>query len=91
MSTGCVPAIYIDGSHINRDRSLALDDYVASHTIEAVEVYRGGYHQVGRFNDPFGCGLILVWTRRGQHQEGEFSWVKFALGLSLFGAFLLIF
>lgn len=80
MRGGCVPAIYIDGSHINRvDTQLSLDDYVAPSSIEGIEVYRGAGRAVGHFHDPRGCGLILVWTLRGvRGDSGPVRWKTMA-------------
>lgn len=93
MAGGCVPAIFIDGTQINRFNPWdSLDDYVAVHSIEGVEIYRGSGAQVERFHDPGGCGLILVWTRRGL-AEGEgkaFSWKRLGVGVALLGAIFLL-
>lgn len=91
MSTGCVPAIYIDGMQINRTRRLdSLDDFVTVMDIEGIEVYRGAMSQVGHLYDPSGCGLVLVWTRGGFHDPGaRFPW-KAILGILGAGALLLL-
>lgn len=91
MSSGCVPAIFVDGTQINRFRaSDDLDDFVAAYSIEGIEVYRGAGQQVGRFHDDRGCGLILVWTRRGTTDGSPFTWTRFIIGASLLaGIFLL--
>jgi len=80
MRGGCVPAIYIDGSFINRvDTRLSVDDHVAPGSIEGIEVYRGAGRAVGHFHDPRGCGLILVWTLRGvQGNSGPMRWKTMA-------------
>jgi hypothetical protein len=91
MSGGCVPAIFVDGSQINRFRaSDDLDDFVAAHSIEGIEVYRGAGQQVGRFHDDRGCGLILVWTRRGTADGSPFTWTRFIIGASLLAGMLLL-
>ncbi len=65
MRNGCVPAVFIDGAQINRYQSSeSVDDYVVSENIEGIEVYRGT-QTAGRFYDRHGCGLVLIWTRRG--------------------------
>ena len=84
MASGCIPAIYVDGTQINRFRaSDDLDDFVAASAIEGIEVYRGAGQQVGRFFDERGCGLILVWTRRGTTEGSPFTWTRFVIGTSL--------
>lgn len=91
MSSGCVPAIYIDGTQINRLRyDDSLDDFLSASAIEGIEVYRGAGQQVGRFNDDRGCGLILVWTRRGSLQGEPPTWTRFIVGASLLLAVFLL-
>lgn len=92
MTRGCVPAIYIDGMMINRGPAAgaSLDDLINAMDIEGIEVYRGAMSQVDGFYDPTGCGLILVWSRRGSNDGGPFSWRKLFAGLGLFGALLLL-
>lgn len=91
MSGGCVPAIFVDGTQINRFRaSDDLDDFVAAYAIEGIEVYRGAGQQVGRFHDDRGCGLILVWTRRGSVDGSPFSWTRFLVGAALIAGILLL-
>ena len=92
MSGGCAPAIYIDGSQINRmNRNDSLDDYVSTQSIEGIEIYRGGA-QVGRFHDSRGCGLILVWTRRGvpEDEAVAFSWTRLLAVAALIGGLLVL-
>ena len=86
MSGGCVPAIYVDGVQVNRYPlgRTSLDDVVPAFSIEGVEVYRGSMSQVQGYHDPSGCGLVLVWTRRGTDSGQPWSWKKFIAGMSLF-------
>jgi hypothetical protein len=87
MSGGCVPAIFIDGMRINRS-SLhdSLDDYVTTLDIEGIEVYRGPMSQLGALHDPSGCGLVAVWTRRGEAQPGGgFAWRKLLTAAGIIG------
>ena len=87
MSGGCIPAIYVDGMQVNRYplTSFSLDEIVPASSIEGIEVYRGGASQVGAYHDPGGCGLVLVWTRRGTSDGEPWSWKRFFAGMSLFG------
>lgn len=90
MSGGCIPAVYVDGAHVNRFNPRdSLDDFVGATSIEGIEVYRGAGAQVGRFYDPGGCGLVLVWTRRGAPEGSPFSWTKLAIGAGLLIALIL--
>lgn len=93
MSSDCVPAIYVDGSRINRFNGIAdnLDDFVTASSIEGIEVYRGTGVQVGRFHDDGGCGLILVWTQRGSNEGPPFTWSRFAVGAGILALLFLLF
>lgn len=66
MRAGCVPAVFVDGMEINRfSSSESLDHYLSVQDIEGIEVYRGIPPDV-RYYDRKGCGVVLVWTRRGE-------------------------
>jgi hypothetical protein len=92
MRGGCIPSIYIDGAHINRfDTRLSLDDHVAAGSIEGIEVYRGSGRLVGHMHDPRGCGLILVWTRRGERDATSIPWRTVGVVLVALAALLLLF
>lgn len=62
-SQGCIPALYIDD--IRSDPGWIHDLDPAR--VEALEVYTGANAPL-RYNDP--CGVILVWTRRGERARG---------------------
>ena len=66
MRGGCIPAIYIDGTMVNRARrGDSLDMWVNLLDIEGIEVYKGAEQPGGRYFDHSGCGLVLIWTKRG--------------------------
>lgn len=91
MGRGCTPAIYVDGSQINHSGiPTSLDNIVPVSDIEGIEVYRGAGRQVGSYYDDRGCGLILVWTRRGTEATSPFSWAKILVGASLVIGLLLL-
>jgi hypothetical protein len=72
MAGGCVPAIFVDGSHVNRmSIHESVDDFITVLDIEGVEVYRGSAGSPGHYHDPAGCGLVLVWTRTELHEPGS--------------------
>lgn len=85
MRGGCIPALYVDGTHINAfNNAESLDTYVDVQTIEGIEVYRGAQQPGGRFFDRGGCGLILVWTQHGAHDPDDpLDWKRLAVGLGL--------
>lgn len=91
MAGNCVPAIYVDGSEINGlSRGESLDDYVSVSDIEGVEVYRGGNSQVGAYRDRRGCGVILVWTRRGEPDGRPWSWRRLGIAGAILGLIILL-
>jgi hypothetical protein len=88
MAGGCIPAIYIDGIRINRVRLHdSIDDFVTVMDIEGIEVYRGPSSQVSQYHDPGGCGLVLVWTRAGDHDPD--SSIRWTTVLGTVGGILL--
>jgi hypothetical protein len=62
----CAPAIFVDGLST---RSVNLDRILPPDLIAAVEVYRGAVETPSEFADPGGCGVILLWTRRGDERS----------------------
>jgi hypothetical protein len=89
MTGGCVPAIFVDGLHVNR-MSIhdSVDDYLNVLDIEGVEVYRGSAGSLSQYHDPAGCGLVLVWTRTELHEPGSgLPWTRILAvlaGMTLF-------
>jgi hypothetical protein len=91
MAGDCVPAIYVDGSLINRTQvTESLDAHVIPHDVEGIEVYRGSGSMIAQYHDPRGCGLILVWTRRGEIPNNGVSWWKAAAILLAFGGIVFL-
>lgn len=92
MRGGCEPALYVDGTQLNRmRRGESLDAYVSLVDIEGIEVYKGSEGPGGRYYDQSGCGLVMVWTRRGEPGPGgPFQWRRFIIGTALIlGVFLM--
>lgn len=89
MRAGCIPAVFLDGMHLNRvDWKESLDHYVSTRDVEGVEVYRGFENAAG-FRDPNGCGVVLVWTRnRSTEPDASPGWSHFAVGVGLIIALL---
>lgn len=67
--TGSCPAsIWVDGLQVNRGPAgsdLALDDVVSPESVYGIEVYRGSSTVPPDFVHDGACGVIVVWTRRG--------------------------
>lgn len=90
MRGGCIPAVFIDGMQINHNnRGESLDSYVTVHDLEGVEVYRG-MQSPPRYADLSGCGVVLVWTKRGGDPDRPFSWTRFLVGVAMIVGLLLL-
>jgi len=63
-SQGCTPALFIDDIRSDAGWFQDLDPAL----VEALEIYSGANAPL-RYNDP--CGVILVWTRRGERERGR--------------------
>jgi hypothetical protein len=86
----CTPALFIDGMRINRRDRAYVDELVRPGDVEGVEVYVGLAQLPGSYHDESGCGVLLVWTRRGSEDGRPFSWRRAAVALGLIGGFLLL-
>lgn len=91
MRGGCVPAVFIDGSQINRhDIRESVDDYLEVSEIEGVEVYLGASARVQSFHDPRGCGVVLIWTRLQIDPGTNASWSMRLLLVGLMAGLVLL-
>jgi hypothetical protein len=61
--TGCYPKLLID----DVPAEVGWLQNIPPHRVEGIEVYSGSNAPL-RYNDP--CGVILVWTRRGDPGGG---------------------
>lgn len=87
---GCIPAVFVDGMHMNRTGQAAVNDYVQPSMIEGIEVYRGASETPPQYQDHGGCGSILIWTRRGEASGKPWSWWRAAIGGGLFLGLILL-
>ncbi len=69
----CWPMVYVDHHMVSTGgmlgagaEPLAVDDVVHPEDVMAVEVYRTGAEVPSEFHGPnAGCGVVVLWTRRG--------------------------
>jgi hypothetical protein len=61
LPRGSAAAWFIDGVRVRGDDLWT----VMPSQVEGIEVYRGAANAPGVFQDRSGCGVVLVWTRRG--------------------------
>jgi hypothetical protein len=87
----CPPAIFIDGFRVNQ-RPTNVNLLLEPRHIEAVELYVGAAQVPIGFQDPGGCGSILLWSRRGSPREGTpHHWRRYLMaGGLVVGALLLL-
>lgn len=61
---GCIPAVYLDDIPVEA----GWLHNIPPDRVEGMEVFTGANAPL-RYNDP--CGVILIWTRRGERGSGE--------------------
>ena len=61
--TGCIPLVYLDDVPVE----VGWLENVLPDRIAGMEIYSGAGAPI-QYNDP--CGVILVWTRRGERGGG---------------------
>lgn len=86
----CNPALFIDGTRINRRDRAYVDEYVRPADVEGVEVYVGLAQLPGAYHDENGCGVILVWTRRGTDSGSPMTWRRALVGVGILGLILFL-
>ena len=63
-SEGCVPTLFLDGVQSPIFNG-TIDDLVDPSDVEGIEVYAHSSSVPIQFSYGNGCGVIVVWTRRG--------------------------
>jgi hypothetical protein len=66
----CAPAVFIDGQRAN-PRPTNVNLLIEPNAIEAIELYMGAAQVPIGFQDPAGCGSVLIWSRGGSASEGK--------------------
>lgn len=62
---GCPPLLYLDGTPVG-DTDGMLDTIVLPHEVAGIEVYRRASELPAEFSGSrSGCGVIVIWTKRG--------------------------
>jgi hypothetical protein len=75
----CAPAVYLDGVFMGTTALTDLNSIVSLQSVEGIEIYRATEAPAELRTE--GCGVIAVWTRRGE--GGPFSWRRVAIGVGL--------
>jgi len=77
QTSGCEAQIWVDGFLMNRRTGLGrglvadfrIDDVVSPQVVEGIEIYRGlGTIPAEFLNSDARCGVIAIWTRRGDRR-----------------------
>lgn len=75
--SGCEAQIYVDGFLVNRRTGprqgqiadFRIDDVVSPMSVEGIEIYRGLGTVPAEFLNPDArCGVVVIWTRRGDRR-----------------------
>lgn len=65
----CPPTVLLDGSPVSSDD---LDGFVQPDVVDGIEIYKGPSEIPGRWMAyRSACGLIAIWTKRGQNQPAR--------------------
>ncbi len=75
----CIPRTYIDGTYI-RPEMTDFDKLVTPDELAGVEFYRSPTEAPPQYQDPYGCGTLLLWTRSDAQSRGGSGWFRWALG-----------
>jgi hypothetical protein len=87
----CTPRVYLNGTLANRNERAFVDEVVRPSDLEGVEIYHGVASLPPLYHDETGCGVILLWTHRGDGPgQRPFSWKRLAAALGLAGAVVLL-
>src|SRR5688572_12505110 len=82
----CMPAIFIDGIHIQQYPESGIDDFLTQNMLEAVEVYTSVAGVPPQFERGMNsCGAVAFWTRIGV-ERGRIS----TAGVALVGGVMLL-
>jgi hypothetical protein len=81
----CHPRVFLNGTLANRNDRAYVDGIIQPEDLEGVEIYQGYTELPGIYHDVSGCGVILLWTNRGDGPGARpFNWKRVvgALGLA---------
>jgi hypothetical protein len=81
----CRPQVLVDGMTY----SAGVVDLPVD-IIEGVEVYRGPSQIPSEYRDRAACGIILLWTRRGEKGKTPLSWKYILVGAAAIGVVVLL-
>lgn len=90
MRNTCTPVIYLDGNHINH-RPTNVHALIQPDRVDVIELYVGSGQAPQGYQDPLGCGSILIWSRAGSAEEGKpHSLLRWAISAVVAAGILLI-
>jgi hypothetical protein len=88
----CIPAVFVDGTRMNRRGQAYVDENTRPSDLEGVEIYTGLAQLPGVYHDERNCGVILFWSRRtaGPPGDGPLNWPRIITGVSIIGLMVLL-
>ena len=87
----CHPRVYLNGTLTNRNDRAFVNEVVRPNELEGIEVYQGVAQLPPLYHDETGCGVILLWTHRGDGPgQRPFSWKRLLAALGLASAVVLL-
>lgn len=75
----CIPRTYVDGTFM-RPEMMDFDKLVTPNELAGVEFYRSPTEAPPQYQDPYGCGTLLLWTRHDVQARSGSGWWRYALG-----------
>jgi hypothetical protein len=69
--TVCEPLIFVNGRPL---AAAAIDLAGTPLIVDAVELYHGAVESPPEFEDPDGCGVVLIWTRSDVADARPMKW-----------------
>jgi hypothetical protein len=86
----CTPALFVDGTRVNRRDRAYVDELVRPHDVEGIEIYTGLAQMPGIYHDENNCGVLLIWTRRSPDGGAPMTFRRALAGVGLLALILLL-
>jgi hypothetical protein len=86
-ATTCAPIIFVDARLLDAP---SVDMVGTPEIVDAIELYNGPAESPAEFDDPAGCGVVLVWTRPDPTDARPVKWRRAVvyIGMTAIGVVL---
>jgi hypothetical protein len=83
----CAPVIFVDARLLDEP---SIDRVGTPEIVDAIELYSGPAESPAEFDDPDGCGVVLVWTRADPTVAEPVKWRRAVvyIGMTAIGVVL---